>query len=212
MNIIVKNDHHFCKGVELLIEKPYTGISGRQKWKISSEDQKYKYGTCSLFGKNSPFEEDRVLNPEKSREDFIHLLELIFEFTGTGAEYLKIENGDNVNKWDIVESIYNTPLEHNIQLIHISHYDCNMGHCSGINDASIDEREYKTYGDVMELFGNKVEDKNGRIYYAYPDSAWLHIKETTGEKHVGCYCVNKGVPITEKLNSDKIYLLWGYGR
>jgi hypothetical protein len=73
MNAIVTNKHHFCKGITLSIQ------NNKLSWKVDKEMQRYKYGTCGLLQSNR----DGILDPQDSLDDFILLINLIFEFTGT---------------------------------------------------------------------------------------------------------------------------------
>jgi hypothetical protein len=66
---------------------------------------------------------------------------------------------------DVIECIYNTPLEQKVKFVRIGYCGCNMGNCSAVVNVRIDGNEYNTYGDVMSLFGPE-----------YPDSIWLNWK------------------------------------
>src|SRR5579872_5756842 len=154
MNLIVTNNHHFSKGVTLRIN------DNKLTWEIDREKQKYKYGT-GVFGKKAS-DNDGILDPENSLDDFIALLQLIFEFTGCGTHYIKIESNDNTNAniisvWDVIKLIYNTPLEHDVRFVRFGTCGCNMGHCGEITGINIDDTRYTTYGDIMKLFSMEYE-------------------------------------------------------
>jgi len=223
MNATVTNKHHFCKGVTLSIQ------NDKLTWKIDKDMQKYKYGiykyvTCGFIQSDR----DGQLDPQKL-DDFILLIELIFEFTGSLTyhkyenkkytvmltNYLQIESEQNLTQWDIVKCIYDTPLEHIVKFVGIGHCGCNMGHCSAITGISINDKEFKTYGDVMAVLGDETTTENGNTYYEYPDSLLLTLEQITnlpGKIHCGYTCYSDKEIVTESLDPNTIYLSYGYGR
>lgn len=207
MNATVINHHHFCKGINLTVQ------NGKPKWEVNWKDQKYKYGT-GPFAKVYPSREHKILDPVNSLDDFILLIELVFEFTGC-SHFIKIESQWNLTLWDLVSCIYNTPLEHNVKFVHIGYCGCNMAHCGAITSINIDNNEYKTYGDLMKLFGTPVNDGYGHTYYEYPDSVFFFLEKITElpeRIHVDGSCYNGKIPVTEKLDPNNVYLTWSYCR
>ena len=223
MNAIVTNKHHFCKGVTLSIQ------NDKLSWKVDRDMQKYKYGTYK-YGTCGFIQSDRdgQLDPQKL-DDFILLIELIFEFTGSLTyckyenkkynvmltDHLQIVSDQDLTQYDIVKCIYDTPLEHSVKFIRIGHCGCNMGHCGAITGISIDDKEYKTYGDVMALFGDETITEDGNTYYEYPDSVLLTLEQITqlpDKIHSTWYCGSDKKIVTESLDQNIIYLSYSYGR
>lgn len=155
MNALVINTHHFSEGVTLTIH------DSKSSWTIDRENQRFKYGTAIDFcGQIS--QKAGTLDPVNSFDDFVLLIKLVFEFTG--CEGLKIESQQNLTQWDIINHIYNTPLEHHVRFVHVGRCGCNMGHCSEIVSVTIDNKDYKTYGDLMALFGCPTEREMTDIF------------------------------------------------
>jgi hypothetical protein len=174
MNATVTSLHHFCKGIELTIH------NGKLKWKIKKDNIK-------------------TLDPANSLDDFIESIIFAFIFTGI-SECIKSED---ITVGSIIKCIYNTALEQKVKFIRIGRCGCNMGHCSAVLSAKVDDNEYKTYGDVMTLFGCE-----------YPDSVWLTLERITEipEIHEDENCYKPKILATEKLDPNIIYLAWGWTR
>lgn len=208
MKAVVTNSHHFSKGVTLTID------NGILSWRIDWNKQRHKFGSWPFEPKVSN-KESGLLDPVSSIDDFVMLVKLVFEFTGCfNNDYYKIKSNDNVSFDDIINCIYNTPLDQKVKFIQIGTCGCNMGHCGAITGISIDPTEYQTYGDLMALFGDKVE-VDGHTYYEYPDSVWFSLEKITElpEKiHEGFSCYNKLVPINIELDPNTTYLAWSFGR
>lgn len=143
MNAIITNTHHFCKGVTLYI------TDGQLRWHIDPEAQRYKYGT----GRSPQHKCGGYIDPATFMDDFVALINLVFEFTGCDPDrHLKINSDTSLTVKDVINTIYDAPLEHNVKFIQIGHCGCNMGHCNAVTGYSISDSEYKTYGDLMKLF------------------------------------------------------------
>ena len=219
MNATVTNNHHFSKGVTLTIK------DGKSFWSVDNKEQKYKYGTIRTQNDTDTV----ILNPNNSLDDFVKLINLVFEFTGTLTDYeeydpvhynipnnLKIKSDDNYNQWTILKHIYNTKLEHHPRFVRLGHCGCNMGNCGEVTGFERDNNEYETYGDLMKLFGyGTIKDADGNAYYSYPDSVLLcieRIKELPKKIHNGNSCLSEEIDINEELDKNEIYLSWCYGR
>lgn len=204
MNATVINNHHFCQGIKLEI------VNGENKWSIEGEKQKTKYGTC-IFGKPVLDEpEFRYFDPKNSMDDFVKLLNLIFEFTGCWYESEIIDG--YVSRKEVLEHIYKTPLEQKVKFVSIGHCGCNMGHCGAVTGIEI--KEYKTYGDIMELFSGGYKDED-ESFYEYPDSVWIFIEriiELPKKIHSGQTCYSELIDTPCKLDDNQVYVSWSYSR
>lgn len=210
MNAKITNSHHFSKGVELTINE------GKLVWNVDWVQQKYKFGSWPFKPIVSKL--DGTLDATNSLDDFIMKIQLIYEFTGLDNDwldyYFKIESDDKIHVYDIIDLIYKEPLEHKVKFVCIGHCGCNMGHCDAVTGIYIDPKEYQTYGDLMALFGDEVEE-NGFTHYTYPDSVHFsleRIKELPNNIHDGSSCYSKLVPVTETLDPEVVYLAWSFGR
>jgi hypothetical protein len=219
MNAIITNKHHFCEGITLTIK------DGKLTWSVDRDAQKYKYGTVPL---HIPYADRHgILDPKNSLDDFIKLLNLVFEFTGT-LTYNKRENNawvahltknlqisdPDLSTKSVVETIYNTPLEHEVKFVEVSHCGCNMGHCGAITGVDVDSHTYKTYGEVMALIGTQaiVDDFT---YYEYPDSVLLDLEKATefpDEIHDGYSCCYPKKKLDNVWDPNTVYLSYGFSR
>ncbi len=219
MNAVVTNDHHFVKGIILTIK------DGVSTWSVDQQKQENKHGPDVVFLTPPKFTGEEVIDPVKSIDDFVKLLSLVFEFTGTIAnEYthnvpdaLKIVSDEDLSQWDIVKHIYNTPLKHEFKFIRESHCGCNMGHCGALVGVDIDDKEYKTYGDVMctFAFGYMKDDDGNGPYWIYPDSVGLgleKVSELPKKVYSEATCYSEQIDLDLELDPDTIYLAWSYGR
>ena len=79
---IITNSHHICKGIVLILK------NSKVEWNVNWEDQKNKYG---IFQKYSPAvsRKDGILDPVNSLDDFIVLINLMFEFTFICVDFIK---------------------------------------------------------------------------------------------------------------------------
>ena len=217
MNAIITSKHHFCEGVVLTIQ------NDKLSWKVNKDKQKYKYGTCGFAQSNA----DGLLDLQQL-DDFISLINLVFEFTGTltyqkyenkkctvvSTNRLQIESDQNLTQWDIVNCIYSAPLEWNVRFVRVGTCGCNMGHCGAVTSITVDCEEYKTYGDVMALLGDEVT-LDGNHYYEYPDSVLLTLERITNLPDKICSgptCRGNKEIVTEHLDPNTIYLSYSYGR
>ena len=208
INAIISSKHHFSKGITLTIQ------NGKSTWTVDRNSQKYKYGTC-IFGPKSS-KKDGILNPNVDIDDFILLIKLIFEFTGClngNPDCLEISSEENISRRDVIDHIYNTPLEHKIKFVHVQQCGCNMGRCDEITSISVSEEDHKTYGEVMCILGDRAQFEGGDIY-EYPDSVILSLDRiTTLPQSIhenSCYGPDQ--VIIEKLDPEMVYLAWSYGR
>lgn len=130
-----------CKGVVLTIE------NGFPKWKISGQKENF--------------------DPKNSLDDFIQLVETVFEFTCLYGKYIEIESSDNLVLEDIVILTFNAPLEQkNIKYVHYQLCGCNMGNCSGVTNIKICDKQMYTYGDLMMLLCKPINNPN---WYPWDD-------------------------------------------
>ena len=214
MNATVTSSHHFSEGVKLVI------TNGKCQWYVDSEKQKHKYGTGMMTRKTD--EVSGLVNPAESLDQFIKLINLIFEFTGCCVAYwgevedsLLIDSKEDLTQWDIIKTIYDTKLEHKVNFVHIGTCGCNMGNCGAITSVTVDEIDYETYGDLMKLFGYPVADSHGNIYYCYPDSVWFMIRQASRLPetiHKGNSCYSETIKHDKQLDSEKVYLQWEFTR
>lgn len=207
MNAIVTNHHHFSRGVKLIIENGYP------KWYDDAKKQRGKYGTDAA--RNPKF--DGLLEPSKNIDDFVTLINLIYEFTGCEPDtYFKIDSKEKINNQDIIYYIYRCPLEQKINFVSIKHCGCNMGHCDAVIKYHISNKKYETYGDLVKYFShdNELTDNNGSKYYEYPDSVWFSVEKIDAlpDKIHQDYCRGNVIKVEEKLNPEKVYLSWSFGR
>ena len=223
MNAVVTNVHHFSHGVTLTIE------DGKSMWSLDSSHYLFNKMSKSSESLKEPssLPERITLDQKNSIDDFIQLISLAYMFVGTLASEkigtisndIKIEDNDNLTQWDIVNHIYNTPLEYKIKLIRYSQCGCNMGHCWALTGVDVDDKDFTTYGDVISTFARgKVTSEDGKeIYWIYPDSVFLfttRIYELPKQVHSKGSCYSKKVNLNLDLEfeQDVIYLSWGYGR
>ena len=198
----ITNSHHFCEDVTLSIDY------GKLVWKV----------------KNDKTNKIRTLEPENSIDDFVTAIKLAFEFTGvcfetsysnTYFDYIKIETTGKMEGIDVIDYIYNYPLEHSVKFIRMSHCKCNMG-CEAVIDIIIGENEYKTYGDLMRSFGMdfKFIPEDSKTYYGYPDSVWIWLERIDGLPEVMYKnnCSETFVKVKETLDPNLTYLSWEYTR
>lgn len=155
-------------------------------------------------------------------EDFILLIDIVFRFTGvcfdvsyTGefTDYFNKNKEPNMDTLEIIQFIYKQPLERKVKFIHMQTCGCNMGYCGAITGVDVDNNEYKTYGDLMALFGDNliIADKN---YYGYPDSVMFSIRTAKLPKsiHSGETCYSEKIPLNISLDPDTEYLEWQFCR
>jgi len=213
METIITNNHHFCEGIVLTLQ------NGNLKWSIDSNKQKFKYGTGVRSGA-SEFR-DGVLDPKNNLDDFIKLLNLVFEFTGTITNIcynktlispLQISDS-NLSTKNVVEMIYNMKLEHEIKFVKISTCGCNMGYCSAVTGVNIKSKTYKTYGEVMSIFGYEATI-DGFTYYEYPDSVLLNLNRITEiPSEIIDYKTHNPIKNENiKLDQDTVYLSYAFSR
>jgi hypothetical protein len=193
-----------------------------------SEIEKLKQIKCTAVY------DEQICDPDNSIDDFVESLNQAFRFTGTLSittckngkwekemyGKLYIESKTNIDTLDIVKFIYDYPLEKQIKFIRIGRCGCNMGYCDAITGVDIDNTTYKTYGQVMALFEHDEGDyvsPNGKLEmcYEYPDSVMLGLERIVTlplqihEKHS---CLGKQVDVQDKLDSNIVYLSYGYSR
>ena len=222
MNVVVRNPHHFSRGVTLEI------VDGICKWKVNNEEQKNKFGTY-LWGKDVEtvhLNDDGYVDP-KSFDDFSKLLNLVFEFTGSAFycgtdsiedHMLEIDSQSSdqeVGVSDIFRAIYDTPLDVDIRFISFGYCGCNMGHCNDITSVTVLDEIPKTYGDVMKILG--CERKRDELsVYEYPDSVWITIKHVTEEdlptEISKDMCSSEKIPLSIELNPNLNYIMLECGR
>lgn len=195
MQSTVTNSHHFCEEVKLQISNT------SMYWNVANS----------------------ILDPKNVIEDFVLSLYTAFIFIGTLTDMyytndikdLLIESDQNLTMGDIIKFIYDYPLEQNIKFVSMDYCGCNMGNCSQLVGINIDDIEYKTYGDVMALFGMCFKHPNGNIYYEYPDSVLLRLEQITKLPNIIYERNNshdKEIRVTEQLDPNIIYLSYGYSR
>lgn len=192
MNAKITNLHNFCEGYALTIK------NDKPEWCLRRKNQRV----------------EEILNPIHSIDDFIKIIHTAFSFT-RAPETLTIENEQKLTKWNVIDYIYNTPLEYNVTFVRIDKCDCNFEHCSTVVGINVDQNEYKTYGDVFKLFGVAITDENGHTYYEYPDSTYLYLQQIYNlpkKVHEGGSCNNNKINVTEKMDPNKIYISWYYNK
>lgn len=182
----VTNGHHFCKGVTLEVsaEKKLT-------WTVDKERQKFKYGTIRVQEGGDV----AVLDPNKSPDEFVNLLQVIFEFTGCCPDKLDIKHDDEklnkdferdltAERQSVIDLIYNYPLERKARFLWFDygcgcddpdcHPNCPKPKISNFQMMPL----ATTYGDLLKSLGEKTTT-GGVTYYDYPDSVWLFVKPIT---------------------------------
>lgn len=213
METIVTNSHHFCKGIKLTINNETKELI----WSINTEQQKYKYGTVQIF--NSQV--DGIIDPKRSISEFVLLLTCIFEFIGVNPKrYLKSDSMSNFDYVKILKRIYDQPLEHQVKFVHIGTCGCNMGHCGAVTGIDVSESEYRTYGDLMRLFGDEtwidqdLPKSEDNVYYEYPDCVHFWLEQITEfpKVHQGGLCGNPLIDSDITMEKDVVYLAWGFSR
>lgn len=199
MNATVLVVHHFCHGVTLKI------VDGKLFWEIDEEEQREKYGFGPAvdipglrFGKNPLHFENKKIDPTRV-DDFVGLLDVIFEFTG--CTFIDDRDGNQIDLMRIVSDqepkptseevlkvIYETPLEHEITWVRPvwcnvreSKNSLDMSRCQDPQRFVLSgEAMPKTYGDVMSYFVQRISSPrilhNGQRYYEYPDYLFSSIK------------------------------------
>ncbi len=172
--------------------------------------------------------DEMTLDPKNNLHDFIHLIDIVFRFTGvcfdtsysnTFTNYIDIQQGSDtkMDTLGLIRWIYDQPLEHDVRFVGLSTCGCNMGHCGALTGIDISNTKYQTYGDLMKLFGDpiKPEEDPEKEYYGYPDSVIFRIckmNELPSMMFGGDSCHSKLVPVTQTLDPNITYLTWEYIR
>lgn len=190
----ITNTHHFNQNVKLII----------------TDDDKYLW-----------YCKDKLLDPTNSLNDFVAQINIVFRVTGVcfdvdySQTYTNYFAGTSHSEsLDIIKKIYQQPLERKIQFVHIGSCRCNMGNCGATTSIDVDENNYMTYGDVMQLIGIDLEI-DGDVYYGYPDSVMLELKpinQLPTKIHSGNSCYSDLIDVDKVLEPDTVYLSWGYYR
>jgi hypothetical protein len=156
---------------------------------IVTNDHHFNHETSVTFSNGAPTEwhlNKRDIFPSPTNvSTLITKLHLVFQITGIDyfvtygksairkfQPYTRI-NGTLMNEEQFVvfcEVLYSQPLEIPITLLKHFVCGCNMGECGGSLGYSL-EKEVKTYGDVMNIFGGD-----------YPDSVMLRLERVTEEE------------------------------
>ncbi len=205
--LVATHQHHFSAGSPVLITLIITG--DKWKWKIKGIQK-----------------DEMILDPKNNLDDFIHLIDIVFRFTGvcfdtsysnTFTNYIDIQQGSDMgmDTLGLIRWIYNQPLEHDIKFIQLSTCGCNMGHCGALTGIDISDVRHRTYGDLMKLFGDpiKPEEDPDNEYYAYPDGSIFRISKIDklpSKMFGGDSCHNEQVPVLRTLDPNISYLAWDY--
>lgn len=199
-DLIATNDHYFNENITVM---------------VTDEGLLWKDG-------------NNILNPKDNISDFVKVIDMTFRFTGVNFDdyrvideyrvinYTKIKTGENLKDMtslDLFQYIYNQPLEHDIRFVCIG--DCHC--CTAITMLKIKDKQYKTYGELMQLFGQFSNDIiiNDKHYYEYPDSVLLvlrHINSLSSITYDGDCKSGQIKPVEQKLDPNIVYLNWYYDR
>lgn len=220
------NSNVYLSGVTLLFDTYDT--NNTPIWELNlSEQQKHGTGQ-NLWKRKATSQGDIVtLNPKESIEDFISLINLVFVFTATHKSIFPLLPPEAIitllEKNKLIERLHNVPLEHKVKFVRIDRTCvCDMGYCGAITGVTVDDRDFKTYGDVMKLFScggssEAIFEWDEDLYYKYPNSVWLRLQllkelpETVPP--AGSYCGNyRKVSFDVKLDPNTTYIQWEYNR
>lgn len=235
MNAKVTINWHSCQGITLdIIDGKLFWTVVKQKWKYiipaNSDDEvdedelydRFQFGKKQHQFNSSPVDVNHI-------EDFVGLLDIIFEFTGCAFLlpkigslkekdkedcFMKIESSDSnpPTPEQILDLIYQTPLEHPIRFVMADWCEkCQ----TALSYANHHFQDCQTYGEVMKRF-NDIDRpallKSGFEYYEYPDGVFLSVKRVTQADVQNERCVHSLPEDLPILDQNYIYVYDTYDR
>lgn len=141
--------------------------------------------------------------------------EKLFMLIGCSPTYLSLDS----NKFTLRE-IYallfqlSFPAKDKLQFIHFGTCGCNMGHCAAITGYTLVSEKIDTFGDVLNIWGERSTFKENDhdkkfIFYEYPDSVLLYIRNTfLGDNPIveiyndGCYKEPTKVDLLKEIKGE----------